>query len=117
MEVAMRVVVRDVLAGALLVNAVPHSVMGVAGKRCLTPLGGEDSSPVLNLVWAGMNVAGAVALLASGRWGAIGQREASERLVSVEIGGFAMTAFGMVYELTAGRRKRAARAAGDRDGS
>jgi hypothetical protein len=32
----------------------------------------------------------------------------------VEIGGFAMTAFGMVYELTAGRRKRAARAAGDR---
>jgi hypothetical protein len=68
----MRVVARDVAAGALLVNAVPHTVMGLAGKQCLTPLGGEDSSPALNLVWAAMNVAGAAVLLVSGRWGPSG---------------------------------------------
>lgn len=106
----MGLVGRDMLAGALLVNAVPHTVMGLAGKRCLTPLGGDDSSPAVNLLWAGMNVAAAAALLAAGGWRSIGQREAADRLVSVEAGAFAMTTFGMGYELTAGRRKRAARA-------
>lgn len=106
----MRLVARDVLAGALLVNAVPHTIMGLAGKRLMTPLRGEDSSPAANLVWAAVNAAGAAALLASGRWRSMDQQAAAERLVSVEVGTFAMTAFGMVYELTAGRRKRAARA-------
>ncbi len=100
--------VRDVLAGALLANALPHAVMGTTRKRLLTPLGGENSSPGLNLVWSGMNLAGATVLLASGGWRSLDQAEAARRLVWVESGSFAMTAFGMVYELTAGRRKRAA---------
>lgn len=106
----MRLKARDVLAGAMLVNSVPHTVMGLAGKRLMTPLRGEDSSPGMNLLWAGINAAGATVLLASGGWRSIDQREASERLVSVEVGFFAMTTFAMVYELTAGRRKRAAQA-------
>jgi hypothetical protein len=32
---------RDILAGALLVNAVPHTIIGLAGKRGMTPWGGR----------------------------------------------------------------------------
>lgn len=97
---------RDFLAGVLLVNAIPHAVMGVAGKRCLTPLGGEDSSPALNLVWAATNLAGAAAALSSGALRAASQDEAGRRLATIQSGMFAMTLFGFCYELTAGRRKR-----------
>ncbi|MFE0023730.1 hypothetical protein [Amycolatopsis sp. NPDC059021] len=97
---------RDLLAGALLVNVIPHAVMGLTGKRCLTPLGGEDSSPRLNLVWAAMNLAGAAAVLSSGSWRAATQAEAGKRLAVVQSGMFSMTLFGFIYECTAGRRKR-----------
>jgi hypothetical protein len=100
---------RDFLAGALLVNAIPHIVMGAAGKRCLTPLGGQDSSPRLNLVWAAMNLCGAAAALTCGGWSRTTPTEAGERLATVQSGMLSMTLFGFVYELTAGRRKTAAR--------
>lgn len=89
---------RDFLAGALLVNVIPHAVMGLTGKRCLTPLGGQDSSPRLNLVWAAMNLAGAVVALRSGGWPAADQSEARRRLATVQSGMFAMTLFGFGYE-------------------
>lgn len=98
---------RDVLAGVLLVNVIPHAVMGLTGKQCLTPLGGEQSSPAQNLAWAAMNLAGATAVLASGRWRSASQAEAARRLAVLQRGAFAMTVFGFCYELTAGRRKRA----------
>ena len=98
---------RDFVAGVLLFNTIPHAVMGAAGKRCLTPLGGEDSSPGLNLVWAAMNLTGAAVAL--GSWRGTTQDEAGRRLVTVESGMFAMALFGVVYEITAGRRKRARR--------
>ncbi|MCR6488936.1 hypothetical protein M8542_39520 [Amycolatopsis sp. OK19-0408] len=97
---------RDFLAGVLLVNTIPHLIMGVAGKRCLTPLGGENSSPRLNLVWAGTNFLGAAVAFSSGMWREATQAEAGERLAVVQSGMFAMTLFGFVYESTAGRRKR-----------
>jgi hypothetical protein len=97
---------RDFLAGVLLVNTIPHAVMGIAGKRCLTPLGGEDSSARLNLMWAAMNLAGAAVALSSGAWRAAAQAEADKRLVTMQSGMFSMTLFGFVYEFTAGRRKR-----------
>lgn len=97
---------RDLLAGALLVNVIPHAVVGLGGHTCLTPLAGEDSSPRINLLWAGLNLAGAIALLGSARWRSLDAEAASRRRIAVEIGGFAMTTFGMIYELTGGRRKR-----------
>lgn len=99
---------RDVLAGALLLNALPHTILGLAGKRCMTPLGGADSSPAVNLVWAGMNLAAGIAALAPGSWRSASQAEAEDRIRSVEIGTFAMAAFGMAYELSpaAARRRR-----------
>lgn len=103
----MAVRVRDLVAGVAFVNAIPHTVMGMFGKRCLTPLRGEDSSASTNLAWAAMNAGIGAALLASGGWRRATQREADHRLVSVEAGSFAMLTFGMLYELTAGRRKRA----------
>ncbi len=97
---------RDIVAGALLVNAIPHAVMGGFGKRLLTPVGGEESSPGLNLVWSGLNAGAGVALLSTGGWRDLDQRTAAHRLVGVEVGSFAMLCFGMGYELAAGRRKR-----------
>lgn len=102
----MAVSVREALAGALMVNAIPHTVMGLSGNRMLTPIGGPASSPGRNLVWAAMNLGGAGALLASSGWPSIDQHDAEVRLPSVMAGAFAMSAFGMVYELTAGRRAK-----------
>lgn len=105
---------RDVLAGILLVNTIPHAVAGLAGKTAMTPLGGPDSGPARNLVWAGMNLAGGLAALGSGRWRAADQLTAEHRLSAVQAGVFAFATFGFVYERTAGRRRRAALATADR---
>ena len=102
---------RDVAAGILLVNTIPHAVMGLAGKTAMTPLGGPDSSPELNLVWAGMNLAGGLTALVSGHWRAADQLTAQRRLSALQAGVFAFATFGFVYERTAGRRRRAALAA------
>lgn len=105
-EGAARLVKRDFLAGALLVNTIPHALMGVAGKRCLTPLGGPDSSPRLNLLWAAMNLAGAATALRPSAWRNADQAEAARRLATVQSGMFAMTLFGFVYNLTTTRRRK-----------
>jgi hypothetical protein len=91
---------RDVLAGALLLNAIPHTIMGLAGKRGMTPLGGANSPPAANMVWAGLNILGGAAALGPGTWRSIGQRDADERLRAITWGIIAMAAFAAVYELT-----------------
>jgi hypothetical protein len=97
---------------ALLVNAIPHTIMGLAGKRGMTPWGGPDSSPAANLAWAGLNVLVGVAALGPRSWRRIGQRAADERLRAVTLGVIAMAAFAAAYELSAAatqhRRIRAA---------
>ncbi|MEV0839602.1 hypothetical protein AB0I55_08575 [Actinocatenispora sera] len=98
---------RDALAGALLVNAVPHAIMGIAGKRCMTPLRGPESGPAANLAWSALNLAGGVTLLATG-WRGIDQRTADSRLGWVTVGAFAMTAFGVGYELSRRLRRETA---------
>lgn len=90
----------DVLAGALLVNALPHTIAGLAGQRAMTPFGGADSSPAANLAWAGINLAAGAAALAPWTLRSASQAEAEDRLRTVAIGSFAMAAFGMVYELS-----------------
>ncbi|WP_420114884.1 hypothetical protein [Pseudactinotalea sp.] len=89
---------RDIVAGALLANALPHAVVGLAGHRGLTPLGGENSSPGLNLVWAGMNLAGGVALLASASWRGLTSTAVAHRGRSVHVGIVVMAGFGLLYE-------------------
>jgi len=53
--------------GAFLVNAVPHFVMGVTGRRFPSPFasppGKGESSPVVNVLWGAFNVAIAYLLL------------------------------------------------------
>jgi hypothetical protein len=99
---------RDVLAGAVLANALPHTIMGLAGKRCMTPLGGPNSAPAANLIWAGLNVLGGIAVLGPGSWRGIDQRGAEARLRAVTLGTLGMAGFATGYELTpsAGRRRR-----------
>ncbi|MGK8523868.1 hypothetical protein ACRS6B_21025 [Nocardia asteroides] len=54
-------------AGALLVNAVPHSVKGLTGERFPTPFasppGAGLSSPVHNIAWGAINLLVGGALL------------------------------------------------------
>lgn len=92
--------VRDVAAGALLLNTIPHLLIGLSGKRCMTPLGGPDSSAQLNLAWAGINLAGGIAALGPHRWRAADQVFADSRLRSVTLGMALMAGFGAVFELT-----------------
>lgn len=54
-------------AGAFLVNAVPHFVTGVTGRRFPSPFakppGKGESSPVVNVLWASLNLVIAYLLL------------------------------------------------------
>ncbi len=43
-------------AGVLLTNSVPHVVVAVTGRRNPTAFG-RNSSPFVNLLWSGINVA------------------------------------------------------------
>lgn len=102
---------RDVVAGMLLVNTVPHTLMGLTGYRCRTPFGGPSSSVGQNLAWAALNLGGAVAVLAYGGWAGAGQAGADHRRVRVGAGMCAMAVFGVIYDASAaGRRDRRLRA-------
>jgi hypothetical protein len=59
--------VKSFVAGVLIANSAPHLASAVAGKQHLTPLAGRTSGPLVNAVWAGLNLAGGAALLASTR--------------------------------------------------
>jgi hypothetical protein len=54
-------------AGAFLVNAVPHFVSGVTGRRFPSPFasppGKGESSPIVNVLWATLNLLIAYLLL------------------------------------------------------
>lgn len=102
---------RDILAGALLVNAIPHTIIGLAGKRGMTPWGGPNSSPAANLAWAGLNALAGLAALGPRRWQRIDQRAADEQMRGVTADVVGMAAFAAAYELSAAsaqhRRARA----------
>lgn len=93
---------RDALAGVLLANSIPHLVIGWSGRRGMTPLGGKDSSAVRNLVWAGVNLVGAGAAVASGRWRAVSQAEVDRRVATVQFGILAMALFSAGYNILVG---------------
>lgn len=93
---------RDAVAGVLLANAIPHLVIGWAGKRGMTPLGGRDCSAGRNLVWAGMNLAGAGLALGSGGWRTASQGEVDRRVATVQFGMLAMALFSAGYNIVVG---------------
>ncbi|HEY0252621.1 MAG TPA: hypothetical protein VGC41_13895 [Kofleriaceae bacterium] len=55
------------VAGLLLVNAIPHLVAGLQGapfqSPFATPSGVGESSPLVNVYWGFANLAGGIALL------------------------------------------------------
>ncbi|WP_157995692.1 hypothetical protein [Thermomonospora amylolytica] len=55
------------LAGMLVANSAPHLATAVTGRRHMTPLAGRGSGPVVNGVWAGLNLAGGLLLLRRAR--------------------------------------------------
>lgn len=102
---------RQVLAGALLTNAIPHMIMGLAGKRLMTPLQGANSGPAANLAWAGLNLLLGAAALDPRRWPGLDQREADQRLRAVTVGTIGMAGVAAAYELSpAAARHRLQRA-------
>ena len=58
-------------AGVFLVNAVPHGVAGVQGRRFPSPFarppGRGLSSPTVNVAWSAVNAAAGMALLRRNR--------------------------------------------------
>ncbi len=61
--------VLELLAGALLTNAIPHWVMGLTGapfqSPFATPSGIGESSPMVNVYWGFANLVGGLVLLAT----------------------------------------------------
>jgi hypothetical protein len=89
--------------GAFLVNAVPHFVMGAAGRRFPSPFasppGKGESSPTVNVLWGAFNVA--IGYLLVLRVGEFHVRQISSALV-LGAGGLLMglqlaSHFGTVY--------------------
>ena len=99
---------RDVLAGVLAVNAIPHAVVGFAGGRCLTPLRGENSGPAANLAWAAANLTGAGVALGTGASVRGVQGAIDDRRRAIQLGCTLMTAFGALYEARVALRHRRA---------
>jgi hypothetical protein len=55
------------IAGFLLVNSIPHFVNGISGRRFVSPFGSPpgrgESSAVSNVLWGGLNMVAAFAIL------------------------------------------------------
>jgi hypothetical protein len=90
------------VAGAFLVNSVPHFTNGISGRPFPSPFasppGQGMSSPIINVLWGSFNFIVGIILLRAGRFD-------SKRLVAmatVGIGGLLMAvtlanAFGQVF--------------------
>lgn len=51
----------------LIANSAPHLASAVAGRQHMTPLAGRKSGPLVNAVWAGLNLTAGTLLLAPSR--------------------------------------------------
>lgn len=89
---------RDVVAGVLLVNTVPHVLVAASRGRCRTPFSPEPVGPAANLLWGVTNLVGGAALLASGDEPG-DQAAVDERRRAVHLGCLLMTLAGGVYEV------------------
>lgn|GEM_PF-1700203 len=84
-------------AGVFLTNSVPHLVIAVTGRRNLTPFG-QNSSPFVNLLWSGMNVASGYLLVRFGdRRENVNTADSKAWQIPYEAGCLALSVFGVLY--------------------
>ena len=84
-------------AGVVLTNSVPHLVIAVTGRRNLTPFG-ENSSPFVNLLWSGMNVAsGSLLVRFADRREHVNTADSKAWQIPYEAGCLALSVFGVFY--------------------
>ena len=92
-------------AGAFLMNSVPHLVIAVTGRRNPTAFG-QNSSPLVNLLWSGINIASGSLLFRFAD-----HREYPNALDSkawqfpYAVGGLAQSMFAVLYTLFIARVK------------
>lgn len=88
--------VQSFAAGVLIANSAPHLATAVTGQRHLTPLAGRKSGPIVNGVWAGLNLAAGVLLLRASR--RVGAMRWDGDLVAFEAGYLVFAAWMAVSE-------------------
>lgn len=85
------------LAGVLLKNSGPHLVVALIGRRNITPFG-ANSSPLVNLLWCGMNVAGGYLLVRfADRQEKVNLAASKAWQIPFEAGYLALSTFGVLY--------------------
>jgi hypothetical protein len=85
-------------AGIVLVNSLPHFVIGVTGRR--NPTGfGRDSSPSVNMLWGTINIIGGCLLVRRTDRKTDLTTDSNAWLLSVLAGSLFWTLFGIVYQL------------------
>ena len=84
-------------AGVFLTNSVPHLVIAVTGRRNLTPFS-QNSSPFVNLLWSGMNVASGYLLVRfADRRAHVDTADSKAWQFPYEAGCLALSVFGVLY--------------------
>jgi len=86
-------------AGVFLTNSVPHLVIAVTGRRNRTPFG-PNSSPFVNLLWSGMNIAsGSLLVRFADRQEYVNIADSKAWQIPYEAGCLALSVFGVLYSL------------------
>ena len=94
-------------AGVFLTNSIPHLVVAITGRRNRTAFG-ENSSPVVNLLWSAINVAGGSLLFRfADRREQVHTADSKAWQIPYETGCLALSVFGVFYAwFTAGQELR-----------
>lgn len=79
-------ILRAFASGMFLFNGIPHLIKGIAGEKHMTPFK-RVSSPVLNILWAFVNLVGGVWILGFDSTGAL-NRPTGMNFWAFLLGGF-----------------------------
>ena len=86
-----------VLAGVFLKNSGPHLIVALSGRRNITPFGAH-SSPLVNLLWCGMNGASGYLLVRfADRQENVNVADSKAWQIPFEAGYLALSLFGLLY--------------------
>jgi hypothetical protein len=84
-------------AGVFLTNSVPHLVIAITGRRNLTPFG-QNSSPLVNLLWSGLNIAsGSMLVRFADSREHVNKTDSKAWQIPYEAGCLALSVFGVLY--------------------
>ena len=85
------------LAGVFLKNSGPHLVVALSGRQNITPFG-ANSSPFVNLLWCGMNVASGYLLVRfADRQENVNLADSKAWQIPFEAGYLVLSMFGVLY--------------------